>query len=180
MLETAEVLAVITDKTIVLTGEGPGCRSAALLSERRNSMRLKDKVAVITGGAQGIGAAYGAGFAKEGAKYLVTVSNDGWYGVSSAPHQHFMVLPFRAVENRVGVARAANSTLSGFVEPTGKIISTLGLFEQGKLSAGLKNSREGLTFYTTFGDVFSYLCGLVALFGVFTGLKGAEWQKKKS
>ncbi|OGF50262.1 MAG: apolipoprotein N-acyltransferase [Candidatus Firestonebacteria bacterium GWA2_43_8] len=119
-------------------------------------------------------------FAKEGAKYLVTVSNDGWYGVSSAPHQHFMVLPFRAVENRVGVARAANSTLSGFVEPTGKIISTLGLFEQGKLSAGLKNSREGLTFYTTFGDVFSYLCGLVALFGVFTGLKGAEWQKKKS
>ncbi|OGF47324.1 MAG: apolipoprotein N-acyltransferase [Candidatus Firestonebacteria bacterium RIFOXYC2_FULL_39_67] len=119
-------------------------------------------------------------FVVEGAKYLITVSNDGWYGVSSAPHQHFMVLPFRAVENRVSVGRAANTTLSGFVDYTGKIKNTLGLFERNKLSIALPSCGEGLTFYTKFGDVFSYICVMVALFGIFLGLKGKEWKKKKS
>jgi len=119
-------------------------------------------------------------FVKAGARYLVTVSNDGWYGISSAPHQHFMVLPFRAVENRVSVVRAANTTLSGFVAPTGKIISTLGLFERDKLSAALPARNGGLTFYTEFGDIFSWLCVLVSGLGIFLGLKGKEWRKKKN
>ncbi|OGF49631.1 MAG: apolipoprotein N-acyltransferase [Candidatus Firestonebacteria bacterium RIFOXYA2_FULL_40_8] len=119
-------------------------------------------------------------FVKEGAKHLITVSNDGWYGISSAPHQHFMVLPFRAIENRVGVGRAANTILSGFVDYTGQIKGTLGLFERDALSASLRQCRAGLTFYTRFGDLFSYMCLLIALFGVFMSLKGKEWQKKKS
>ena len=118
-------------------------------------------------------------FVKKGAKYLITVSNDGWYGVSSAPHQHFMVLPFRAVENRVSVGRAANTTLSGFVDYTGRIINTLGLFERAGLSTVLPVCKEELTFYTRFGDIFSFGCVITAIIGVFLGIKGKVWQRKK-
>lgn len=108
-------------------------------------------------------------FVKLGAGYLLTVSNDGWYGVSAAPYQHFMVLPFRAVENRVSVGRAANTVVSGFVDYTGRIKGTLKQDETNTLTAGLFESVAGLTFYTRFGDLFSWVCVLIAAFGVVTG-----------
>jgi len=105
-------------------------------------------------------------FVKLGARYLLTVSNDGWYGISAAPYQHFIVLPFRAVENRVSISRAANSALSGFIDYTGKIIGTLGQNEINTLSASLSDSGCGNTFYTEYGDLFSWIC----IFLVFIGI----------
>ena len=110
-------------------------------------------------------------FVEKGARYFLTVSNDGWYGVSAAPYQHFMVLPFRAVENRISIGRAANTVLSGFVDYTGKIITTLGQNEMNTLSASLNDSGQGLTFYTLYGDIFSWACVLPALFGIITGYR---------
>ena len=92
-----------------------------------------------------------------GARYMVNITNDAWFGTTSGPWQHLAVLPFRAVENRVAIARSANTGVSGFVARNGRITKTLGLFERGFLSGEIL-VRVGKTFYTAFGDVFAYLC----------------------
>ncbi|MBI2153464.1 MAG: apolipoprotein N-acyltransferase [Candidatus Rokubacteria bacterium] len=92
-----------------------------------------------------------------GAQYMVNITNDAWFGTTSGPWQHLAMLPFRAVEHRVGIARAANTGVSGFVGPDGRITKTLGLFERGVLSGDIPILRSG-TFYTRFGNVFAHLC----------------------
>jgi apolipoprotein N-acyltransferase len=67
------------------------------------------------------------------------------------------VLPLRAVENRVAIARAANTGVSAVIEPNGRISRTLGLFERGVVEARL-SPRTRTTFYTRYGDAFAYVC----------------------
>ena len=57
-----------------------------------------------------------------GAEFLVTITNDAWFGDSSAPTQHFSMVVFRSVENHLAFARAANTGISGFIDPFGRII----------------------------------------------------------
>ena len=62
-------------------------------------------------------------FVRKGADFLVNITNDGWYKRTSAPYQHLQASVFRAVENRRYLARAANTGVSGFIGPQGKIIA---------------------------------------------------------
>ncbi len=109
-------------------------------------------------------------FAASGAEFLVTITNDGWFGPSSAPAQHFAMVVFRSVENHLAFARAANTGISGFVDPFGEITQATPLFTELALQATIpiKHSR---TFYSYYGDVFAYacviICGLLFLFGYF-------------
>ncbi|MCP4670597.1 MAG: apolipoprotein N-acyltransferase, partial [Desulfobacula sp.] len=73
-------------------------------------------------------------FVKNGADILTTITNDAWFGYSSAAMQHFSIAVFRAVENRRTMARAANTGISGFIDPTGKIIKTTALFKDYALT----------------------------------------------
>jgi len=105
-------------------------------------------------------------FVAGGAGFMVNITNDAWFGRTSGPWQHLSVLPLRAVENRVAIARAANTGVSAFIEPTGRVAEFLPLFERGVLRSQLPlRGRE--TLYTRFGDWLAYLCaGLsVAAFG---------------
>lgn len=107
------------------------------------------------------------GFVARGASWMVNMTNDGWFGQTSGPWQHLAMLPFRAVEHRVAIARAANTGVSAFIEPNGRIGAILPLFERGVLTARLP-LRRALTFYTRFGDLFAYLClGLTGLVGLW-------------
>src|SRR5436309_315013 len=63
-------------------------------------------------------------FVDRGAYYMVTITNDAWFGRTSAPYQHFAMVVFRAVENRVPCARAANTGSSGFIAAEGHILRT--------------------------------------------------------
>ncbi len=109
-------------------------------------------------------------FAANGAEFLVTITNDGWFGPSSAPAQHFAMVVFRSVENHLAFARAANTGISGFVDPFGEITQATPLFTELALHATIpiKYSR---TFYSYYGDVFAYacviICALLCLFGYF-------------
>lgn len=96
-------------------------------------------------------------FAAQGAQFLVNITNDAWFGRTSAPYQHLSMATFRAVENRMPIARAANTGISAFITAEGRIEQSSNLFTREVLSGNIKINK-GLTFYTQYGDIFAYLC----------------------
>jgi apolipoprotein N-acyltransferase len=90
-------------------------------------------------------------FIKKGAAFLVTITNDGWYGSSAAPYQHFAIAVVRAVENRRYVLRSATTGVSGIIDPFGRILSKSELMTRTYL-AGRIAPMYSLTPYTRFGD----------------------------
>ena len=93
-------------------------------------------------------------FVQNGADVMVTITNDAWFGRSSAPYQHFSMVVFRAIENRVPFARAANTGISGFINSHGEILQSGALFTE---EARLENISPGFqkTVYTMYGDFFA-------------------------
>ena len=111
-------------------------------------------------------------FVEQGATLMTTITNDAWFGESAAPHQHFAMVVFRAVENRVAFARAANTGISGFIDPSGRVLAATPVFTEQTVR-GRVPLRTGLTAYTRYGDVFAYACVIIAaLFGI-----AADWRR---
>ncbi len=102
------------------------------------------------------------GFVKTGANFLVTITNDAWFGRTSAPYQHFSMAAFRAVENRVFVARAANTGITGIIDPKGKILKEGGIFKQETMNGTIRLSNRK-TFYTLHGDLFAWACSAFSI-----------------
>jgi apolipoprotein N-acyltransferase len=94
---------------------------------------------------------------KNGARLLVNITNDAWFGETSAPYQHLSMAVVRAVEGRVSLARAANTGISAFIGPDGKILWTSGLNVVAAHTLELPWLPGG-TVYTKIGDVFAYAC----------------------
>ncbi|MBJ6726943.1 apolipoprotein N-acyltransferase [Geomesophilobacter sediminis] len=92
-----------------------------------------------------------------GANVLVNITNDAWFGRSSAPYQHLSMMVFRAVENRVPLVRAANTGITSAIDSRGHIDGMTPLFEEATLAAKVHPGKGG-TFYNRFGDVFAILC----------------------
>lgn len=91
---------------------------------------------------------------KEGANILVNITNDAWFGETSAPFQHLSMSVFRAVETRLPLVRAANTGISAFVDSRGRILKQGELFQEAVLVCDVPLSQEGPTFYVRYGDVF--------------------------
>ena len=112
------------------------------------------------------------GFVKEGAGFLINITNDAWFGKTSAPYQHFSQAIFRAVENKVFLIRAANTGISGVVDPFGRIklksgiftredmVDTIMVIERNQL--GMHDFNQRFTFYTQYGDIFAVGCLIFA------------------
>jgi apolipoprotein N-acyltransferase len=94
-------------------------------------------------------------YKREGAELLVNITNDAWFGKTSAPVQHLSMTVFRAVENRLFLVRAANTGISAIIDPTGEIISRTGLFQRAVLNGEVKIIDEK-TYYAAYGDQFVY------------------------
>jgi len=94
---------------------------------------------------------------RQGSQLLTTITNDAWYGNSSAPHQHFLQASMRAIEQGRYLARAANTGISGIVDPYGRVLSRTGLFETTVVTGEVR-LLSGLTVYGRIGDLFAYLC----------------------
>ena len=92
---------------------------------------------------------------------MANITNDAWFGETSGPWQHLGTLPLRAVEHRVAIARAANTGVSAFVDPTGRIGSTLPLLERGVLVRHIP-LRSRSTLYTRLGDWLVYAAAALA------------------
>ncbi len=93
----------------------------------------------------------------QGANYLVNLSNDAWYGHTSAPYQLLSQSRLRAVENRRTVIRAANTGISALIWPTGEIVGKLDFSERGLL-VGLAPSMSEKSVYTLIGDIIPQIC----------------------
>lgn len=107
---------------------------------------------------------------ENGANLLATMTNDAWYDRSSAAYQHFAMAAFRAVENKRALARAANTGISGFVDPSGRILGTTALFTDAAEVETLP-LLEASTVYNSVGDLFSWLCAIASLFLILLGFK---------
>ncbi|MFH1540911.1 MAG: apolipoprotein N-acyltransferase [Elusimicrobiota bacterium] len=102
---------------------------------------------------------------KNGAQIIVNLTNDGWYLKTSAPYQHFTMNIFRAVENRRFIVRAANTGISGFIDPFGRIRKKTEIFTTTVLIDDIPtmDTVDKKTFYTKFGDIFAYLCIIISI-----------------
>ena len=100
--------------------------------------------------------------------WLVNITNDGWYGISSGPHQHFAMAQTRAVEEGLPLARAAYTGISAVIDPYGRIIASLPLGQEGVVDARLP-LKISPTFFSLWGNKIPLiLAGLLILLS-FTG-----------
>lgn len=91
----------------------------------------------------------------QGSHLLTTITNDAWFGHTSAPYQHFAQARMRAIENGRYLVRAANTGVSGIVDPYGRVLAQSGIFEPAVLVGEARLLSER-TVYTRIGDVFAY------------------------
>ncbi|MDD5722453.1 MAG: apolipoprotein N-acyltransferase [Syntrophales bacterium] len=106
----------------------------------------------------------------KGAGLLVNITNDAWYGNTSAPYQHLTMAIFRAIENRIYMVRAANTGISAIVNSSGEIVSETGLFERAVLCGAVKFTHHS-TFYSRYGNIFACFCIGFLLIGSLVSLR---------
>lgn len=111
-------------------------------------------------------------FRREGANLIVNITNDAWFGKSLAPYQHEAHMALRAIENRVGIVRAANTGISGYIDPLGRI--------SGETQLDVADSRvynaqttDVMTLYVRIGDWL----GALAFVATVAGLVWARFRR---
>ncbi len=111
------------------------------------------------------------GFFTDGGDLIINITNDGWFGKTTGPLQHFDIALVRAIENRRPLIRVANTGISAIVDQKGRIIDRLGLFKRGTISENLE-VKSISSFYVKYGDVFSYICLMVsAIIFIYKGIR---------
>ncbi len=113
-------------------------------------------------------------FVRNGARLIVNITNDAWFGRTSGPLQHLAMYAFRAVEHRTTVVRSANTGVSAFILPSGQITRRLGLYDRDIVTMTVP-LRARTTLYTRFGDWLAYLgLAVTALALAACGLRPAR------
>jgi apolipoprotein N-acyltransferase len=100
-------------------------------------------------------------FAQLGAEVLVNISDDGWYGDTSAPWQHLNMARMRAIENRRWILRDTNNGITAVIDPYGRVRQSIPRHAVDALPAQF-GFRDDVTFYTAHGDIFAWFCVLSA------------------
>jgi apolipoprotein N-acyltransferase len=113
-------------------------------------------------------------FSRLGAEVLVNISDDGWYGDTSAPWQHLNMARMRAIENRRWILRDTNNGVTAAIDPYGRVRQSIPRHQVDALPAQY-GFRDDVTFYTAHGDVFAWCCAILA-----TGLVGWSLQRRTS
>ena len=101
-------------------------------------------------------------FARLGAEVFVNISDDGWYGDTSAPWQHLNMARMRAIENRRWLLRDTNSGVTAAIDPYGRVTQSISRHVTDALPAQY-GFRDDVTFYTAHGDVFAWLCAILGV-----------------
>jgi apolipoprotein N-acyltransferase len=110
-------------------------------------------------------------YKKESAEILVNITNDAWFGSTSAPYQHLSMTIFRAVETRLYLVRAANTGISAIVDPRGHIVAQTNIFQKDSLKGKVKFLNIP-TFYAEYGDILVGVCFMLIIFCLLWSWKG--------
>jgi apolipoprotein N-acyltransferase len=93
---------------------------------------------------------------------MVNVTNDGWFGISTGPYQHFQQARMRTIEEGLPLVRAANTGISAVVDPVGRVIAALPLGHEGDLDAALPQAVPA-PLYARIGDAPAGLLVAIAV-----------------
>jgi apolipoprotein N-acyltransferase len=112
-------------------------------------------------------------FENLGADVLVNISDDGWYGDTSAAWEHLNMVRMRAIENHRWILRATNTGVTSSIDPYGRVVVSAPRHIMTSLRAGF-NYEHDVTFYAAHGDLFAYFCALLTTLALgFTLLRRA-------
>jgi apolipoprotein N-acyltransferase len=98
-------------------------------------------------------------FARNGAQVLINISDDGWYGDTSAPWEHLDMVRMRAIENRRWVVRSTNTGITAAIDPLGRITESIPRHLRTSVQVAF-GYRDEITFYSRHGDWFAWLCAM--------------------
>ncbi|UCD18443.1 MAG: apolipoprotein N-acyltransferase [Candidatus Zixiibacteriota bacterium] len=112
----------------------------------------------------------------KGASFLVNITNDTWFGQTAGPYQHMRLAVFRAVENRVWLARCANSGITAIIDPFGRETERAGLYVQRVVTGGL-TPKDEFSVFTAIGPVVGQICWLLTI--ILLSILVAAWLWKK-
>jgi len=101
-------------------------------------------------------------FVQNGSQLLTTITNDAWFGRTSAPHQHFAQAAMRSIEEGRYLVRSANTGISGIVDPYGRVLAESRLYEPAVI-VGDARFVTASTLYARIGDLLAYVAALVTL-----------------
>lgn len=106
-----------------------------------------------------------------GSRLLTTITNDAWYGTTSAPFQHFEQARMRAIEEGRYLVRSANTGISGVVDPYGRVVTRTNLFEPAIATADVR-FLDAWTLYARIGDAFAYACVALTVLALIASGRG--------
>jgi apolipoprotein N-acyltransferase len=113
-------------------------------------------------------------YVKKGAEFLIIITNDAWFGKTSAPFQHTQIAAFRAIENRIPIARCANTGVSMFIDSYGHVTHETPIWVRTAISGELV-PRQETTFFSLHGHVITKIISffnlLPFIFAIFTAIK---------
>ncbi|MGA1841443.1 MAG: apolipoprotein N-acyltransferase [bacterium] len=141
----------------------PGLTGKFIAGSKEKIFPLNEKPFGVTICWEGIFADLFRRFVSKGASFMVNISNDAWFKDSAGPYQHFVCNIFRAVENRISIARVSNTGISCIIDPFGRVIKKV----ENKNGEHLNITGvvcddmplyQGATFYTKYGDIFVIFC----------------------
>jgi apolipoprotein N-acyltransferase len=101
-------------------------------------------------------------FSRDGAQVLINISDDGWYGDTSAPWEHLDMVRMRAIENRRWIVRSTNTGITAAIDPLGRVVERMPRHIRSSMQVAF-GYRNDLTFYSRFGDWFAWLCTIIVL-----------------
>ena len=105
-------------------------------------------------------------FAANGSQVFVNISNDGWYGESSAPFQHLDMTRMRAIENHRWILLSTNSGTTASIDPYGRVVKKAPRNIRTAIVVPFAPMIES-TFYSRYGDVFAWICVVISLLAIF-------------
>lgn len=112
-------------------------------------------------------------YVNAGARILVNITNDAWFGRSSAPYQHLAIAAFRTVETRTPMVRAANTGITAYIDQNGHIKTMTGLFTEDYRVVSV-TPGSGESFYLKYGDLAAWIC-----LAIIAGIMIFAWKCRK-
>lgn len=113
-----------------------------------------------------------------GSELLTTITNDAWYGTTSAPYQHFELAAMRAIEQGRYLVRSANTGISGIVDPYGRVLVRTNVFERTIVVGEVRFLQEE-TVYAKIGDIAPQCAVFLTLIAIASALLGGAGLRRR-